>query len=284
MNKVIKRLLVFFIGVPLVIAVVSLPFCKHILLNILTIISAGIAANEFYNMASTKYKLFPRFVIILLTAALPILTYIFVLFDFDFSYLMWFLVLEIFAFMGAESLIAKTFEESVTKISLTTLILFYCGYMLSFIIRMSAIPENTSIYLYLYFILVFMTDSGAWFFGVLFGKSTRGFFKASPNKSLVGFFGGILTAIASGIVFKFIFPEIFFGSIWKIILISFITALGAIVGDLIESVFKRSLDVKDSGNIIPGRGGLLDCLDSLILGAPIFYIGIHFFYLSIAIQ
>ena len=125
-----------------------------------------------------------------------------------------------------------------------------------------------------------MTDSGAWFFGVLFGKSTRGFFKASPNKSLVGFFGGIITAIACGILFKFIFPTVFFGSIWKIVLVSFTTALAAIIGDLIESVFKRSLGVKDSGTIIPGRGGLLDCLDSLILGAPIFYIGIHFLYLT----
>ena len=193
--------------------------------------------------------------------------------------LIWLLVFEIFIFMGAESIFSKDFEDSAVKISITTLIIFYCGYMLTFITRMTSIEQNASIFLYLYFILVFMTDSGAWFFGVLFGKSTRGVFKASPNKSIVGFFGGIITAIACGILFKFIFPDIFFGSVWKIVIVSFTTALGAIIGDLIESVFKRSFGVKDSGNIIPGRGGLLDCLDSLILGAPIFYIGIHFLYL-----
>ncbi len=279
MNKILKRLLVFFIGVPLVILIVSLSYLNHIAMNILSIAAAAIAANEFYNMASLKVKLFPRAAIIIATALLPLITYFSILFNVDLSYLIWFLILELFAFMGIESLVADNFEDSVIKIGITFLILFYCGFMLTFITRMTSIPEHATIFLYLYFILVFMTDSGAWFFGVLFGKTTRGFFKASPNKSLVGFFGGIITAIACGILFKFIFPEIFFGSIWKIVIVSFVTALGAIVGDLIESVFKRSFGVKDSGSIIPGRGGLLDCLDSLILGAPVFYIGIHFLYL-----
>ena len=279
MNKILKRLLVFFIGVPLVILIVSLSYLNHIAMNILGIAAAAIAANEFYNMASLKVKLFPRAAIIIATALLPLITYFSILFNVDLSYLIWFLILELFAFMGIESLVADNFEDSVIKIGITFLILFYCGFMLTFITRMTSIPEHATIFLYLYFILVFMTDSGAWFFGVLFGKTTRVFFKDSPNKSLVGFFGGIITAIACGILFKFIFPEIFFGSIWKIVIVSFVTALGAIVGDLIESVFKRSFGVKDSGSIIPGRGGLLDCLDSLILGAPVFYIGIHFLYL-----
>ena len=279
MNKVGQRLLVFFIGLPLVIAVTTLSYYNHIALNMITIFCSAFAAHEFYNMAKLKFKMFPKTPVIILTAALPFLAYNSILVNMDFANLSWFLVLEIFAFMGAESLISKDFQDSVIKIAITVLILFYCGFMLTFIIRMTAIKENTSIFLYLYFILVFMTDSGAWFFGVLFGKSTRGFFKASPNKSLVGFFGGIITAIACGILFKFIFPTIFFGSIWKIVLVSFATSLAAIIGDLIESVFKRSLGVKDSGTLIPGRGGLLDCLDSLILGAPIYYIGIHFLYL-----
>ena len=279
MNKVAKRLLVFFIGLPLVIAVTTLSYYNHIVLNIVAIFCSAFAAHEFYNMAKPKYKMFPKTTVIIFTAALPFLAYNFILIEMDFSNLAWFLVIEIFAFMGAESIFSKSFEDSITKIAITILILFYCGFMITFIIRMTAIKENASIFLYLYFILIFMTDSGAWFFGVLFGKSTRGFFKASPNKSLVGFFGGIITAIACGILFKFIFPTIFFGSIWKIVLVSFTTALAAIIGDLIESVFKRSLEVKDSGTLIPGRGGLLDCLDSLILGAPVYYIGIHFLYL-----
>ena len=267
MNKVAQRLLVFFIGVPFIIGIVTLSYYNHIALNMLAIFCSAFAAHEFYNMAKLKFKMFPKTAVIIFTAALPFLAYNSILVDMDFSNLSWFLVLEIFTFMGAESLISKDFTESVTKIAITVLILFYCGYMITFIIHLTAIKENASIFLYLYFILVFMTDSGAWFFGVLFGKSTR------------GFFGGIITAIACGILFKLIFPTVFFGSIWKIVLVSFGTSLAAIIGDLIESVFKRSLGVKDSGTLIPGRGGLLDCLDSLILGAPVYYIGIHFLYL-----
>ncbi|MBR6340868.1 MAG: phosphatidate cytidylyltransferase [Treponema sp.] len=279
MNKVAKRLLVFFIGVPLVIGVVSLFYYNYIALNILTVVASAFGANEFYNMASKKVKLFPKTLVIILTAALPFLAYNFILLELDLSNLSWFLVIEIFIFMGAEALFSKSFENSLLKISITVLIIFYTGFMLTFITRLTSIKENATVFIYLYCILVFMCDSGAWFFGVLFGKSTRGIFTASPNKSLIGFFGGILTSIASGIAFKFIFPQIFFGSIWKIVIVAFGTALAAIIGDLIESVFKRSCEVKDSGNLIPGRGGALDCLDSLILGAPIYYIGIHFLYL-----
>ena len=279
MNKVAQRLLVFFIGVPAVIAIVSLSQFNYIALNIIVTVASAFAANEFYNMAKNKYKLFPKTAIIIFTALQPFFAYNFILIDMDFANLIWIMVLEIFLFMGAESLFSKNFDFSLEKISTTLLIMFYCGYMMTFLTRLTSLKENATIFIYLYFILVFMCDSGAWFFGVLFGKSTRGFFKASPNKSLVGFFGGIITAIACGILFKFIFPTIFFGSIWKIIIVSIATSLAAIIGDLIESVFKRSLGVKDSGNIIPGRGGLLDCLDSLILGAPVYYIGIHFLYL-----
>lgn len=281
MNKVAKRLLVFFIGVPIVIAIVSLYYYNYIALNIVVVSASALAANEFYNMAKLKFKLFPKTAVIILTAALPFLAYNFILTDMDFANLIWFLVIEIFTFMAAESILAKSFDFSLEKIAVTVLIIFYCGYMPTFITRLTALKENATVLIYLYFILVFMCDSGAWFFGVLFGKSTRGIFAASPNKSLVGFFGGILTSIACGIVFKLIFPFIFFGPYWKMILTGFVTAIAAIIGDLIESVFKRSCGVKDSGIIIPGRGGLLDCLDSLLLGAPVYYIIIHFLYLTV---
>lgn len=280
MNKVAKRLLVFFIGLPIVIGVVSLYYYNFIALNIVAVVTSGLAANEFYRMASNKFKLFPKTIVIILTAALPFLAYNFILIELDFANLIWFMTLEIFLFMGAESLFAKDFENSLSKIAITLLIIFYCGYMVTFITRLTSIKENATIFIYLYFILVFMCDSGAWFFGVLFGKSTRGFFKSSPNKSLTGFFGGIITSIACGLLFKFLFPAVFFGPFWKTIIVSAATALAAIIGDLIESVFKRSCEVKDSGNLIPGRGGILDCIDSLLLGAPVYYICIHCLYLT----
>ncbi len=279
MNKVAKRLLVFFIGLPIVIGLVTLSQYNFIALNIVLVVASALAANEFYNMAKLKFELFPKTAVLIFTALLPFLAYNFILIEMDFSSLIWILALEIFIFMGAESILKKDFTNSLSKIAVTTLLIFYCGYMITFLIRLTSIKENATIFIILYFILVFMCDSGAWFFGILFGKSTRGVFAASPNKSLVGFLGGIITCLACSLLFKFLFPDVFYGPFWKIMIVAFFTSLAAIIGDLIESVFKRSCGVKDSGNLIPGRGGILDCLDSLILGAPVYYISIYFLYL-----
>ena len=128
-------------------------------------------------------------------------------------------------------------------------------------------------------LFVFICDSLAWFFGVLFGKSTRGYVAASPNKSLVGFIGGISCSIIEGFLFKCIFPEKIPFSYIEIFILGFLTAIASIIGDLIESVFKRSSGVKDSGNIIPGRGGVLDSIDSIVIAVPVFYICQYFFNL-----
>ena len=83
--------------------------------------------------------------------------------------------------------------------------------------------------------------------------------------------GGIIGSIASGILCAFVWPEIFSRPLWKIIVLGFTVAIAAILGDLAESVFKRSAKEKDSGNIIPGRGGALDSVDSVLMSAPLFY-------------
>ena len=90
--------------------------------------------------------------------------------------------------------------------------------------------------------------------------------------------GGYAGAIAVGVVAKILFPEVFVGGYVKIIALGFMTATAAIVGDIIESVFKRSAGIKDSGHVIPGRGGVLDSVDSILLAAPVFYIICDFLY------
>ena len=142
---------------------------------------------------------------------------------------------------------------------------------------MTLLPDSKYI-VSLFLIFVFMCDSFAWFFGILFGKSTRGYVAASPNKSLVGFIGGIIGSIACGFAFKYFFPEVMTVSNLNLFILGFVTSVAAIIGDLIESVFKRSCDVKDSGSLIPGRGGVLDSIDSVVIAAPIFYIGYNFLF------
>ena len=113
MNKVTKRLLVFFIGIPIVIGIVSLYYYNYIAMNILAVVASAFGANEFFNMASKKVKMFPKTLVIIFTAALPFLAYNFILLDLDLSNLTWVMVIEIFVFMGAEALFSKSFEESI---------------------------------------------------------------------------------------------------------------------------------------------------------------------------
>ena len=104
------------------------------------------------------------------------------------------------------------------------------------------------------------------------GKSNRGIFKASPNKSVAGFIGGLIGAVAGAVISKLIWPEILGNNYIFIAILCVICWLTSVTGDLAESVIKRSAGEKDSGHIIPGRGGILDSIDSIIMTAPFFFI------------
>ncbi|MCR6585084.1 phosphatidate cytidylyltransferase [Campylobacter insulaenigrae] len=108
--------------------------------------------------------------------------------------------------------------------------------------------------------IVVACDSGAYFIGKLIGE--RAFSPTSPNKTLEGVVGGIVCAGVIGTIigtFEF--------SVIKSIYISLIVAIFAVIGDLLESYFKRQAGIKDSGNIIPGHGGILDRIDAVIIAA-----------------
>lgn len=277
MNKTGKRLLTFFIGIPIVLAIVYVDYLNHLPLQIVIGVFSILAANEFYTMLQPKVALFSKPVVLILSAILPYISYLFILADMSLELTPWFFICECILLMALECFRAKTFEKSASKVSYSCLIIFYCGLLMTFLSRLTVL-ENSRYIISLFLILVFICDSLAWFFGILFGKGSRGYVAASPNKSIVGFVGGIISSIASGVLFKVLFPQIITTSYLNIILIGFFTAIASIVGDLIESVFKRSCDVKDSGNLIPGRGGVLDSIDSILISAPIFYICYHFLF------
>ncbi len=277
MNNTTQRLLTFFIGIPLIVSFIILDFYNHLLLNVFVCSCSIIGASEFYNMASKKTKMFPKPLILLMTGLIPILTYIFQYYKLKFDIILWIFTIFTILLMGIECFTAKTFENSLMKVSVSALILFYCGFLVSFVNRISY-TNNSTFYLILYFLLVFLCDSAAWLFGILFGKNNRGFIAASPKKSIVGFVGGILASMGTAVLAKVFFPEIMNVNYGITILLGGITALSAIIGDLIESVFKRSCDTKDSGKLIPGRGGILDCMDSLVIAAPVYYILLFFLF------
>ena len=142
------------------------------------------------------------------------------------------------------------------------------------------IPNYSGRYLVLYMILVTkFGDIGAYFTGTISNKVTKGKNHPivpviSPKKSWEGTIGGCLLSIVVSIVLvEFILVDQIgsFIGFWQAIIIGFVLFVGGFTGDLVESSLKRTTGVKDSGNILPGMGGVLDVLDSLLLNAPIFY-------------
>lgn len=119
--------------------------------------------------------------------------------------------------------------------------------------------------LMLMFILIWLNDTGAFVFGSMFGKN-RLFPSVSPKKSWEGFFGGLIFTVGASIAACFIFPHWFHRLLpwgaWA--LYGVVVSVMSTWGDLVESLFKRCLGIKDSGKILPGHGGILDRIDSLL--------------------
>ena len=119
---------------------------------------------------------------------------------------------------------------------------------------------------FILFVLIWSSDSFAYFFGRLFGKHKMAP-KISPKKTWEGFIGGVICTLILGFFIEQYLPEM--RGNWLII--GFLVSIFAPLGDLVESQLKRTFGVKDSGNIIPGHGGVLDRLDSFIICAPVIY-------------
>jgi len=109
-------------------------------------------------------------------------------------------------------------------------------------------------------VVVAMTDVGAYAFGKSMGKTS--FSETSPNKTIEGVIGGVFIATLSGM-----FAGLAIVDLKISIIISFVVALSSIFGDLFESSLKRKADVKDSGDLLPGHGGVLDRIDGYLFGA-----------------
>lgn len=120
---------------------------------------------------------------------------------------------------------------------------------------------------FLLFVLIWSSDSFAFFTGRLFGKHKMAP-KISPKKTWEGFVGGVIFTLILGYFIEQKFPEL--RGNW--IIVGFLVSVFAPIGDLVESQLKRTFGVKDSGNIIPGHGGVLDRLDSFIIAAPVVYL------------
>ncbi|KRM18807.1 phosphatidate cytidylyltransferase [Ligilactobacillus hayakitensis DSM 18933 = JCM 14209] len=120
------------------------------------------------------------------------------------------------------------------------------------------------------FLITWITDSGAYLFGRKFGKHKLAP-NVSPNKTWEGSIGGTLSAVVIVGIYVFYNQTLFNYSMIEMLGLTLLFSIGAQFGDLIESAFKRYYEVKDSGKILPGHGGILDRFDSILLVLPLMH-------------
>lgn len=156
-------------------------------------------------------------------------------------------------------------EAPLLSIACTIIIPFYIALPFSFL---HYLAFYSGIYDYslliAFFMLIWANDSGAYLVGVNFGR-TKLFERISPKKSWEGTIGGFVTTLLISWLISFYINSLSLGN-WLII--GVIVSVMGTLGDLVESMLKRSVNVKDSGSILPGHGGILDRFDAVIFAAP----------------
>jgi len=281
MGKIIKRLLVFFIGVPAFVFLINyLPYIRHISFNVVVIIFSILGTVEFAAILGKKQLRVSKAEAVIFGALMPVAFTLNVCFDFP----EWIIPLLLMVFASWVIVTLAFTNHANMDIVINRLagcfsVLIYPGLFMSWLIKMSVWEISGAILLYMLF--SFSNDSAAWLAGSLLGAKNKGIFAASPNKSIAGYIGGITGAVLIAILASYFTPSVFNGNVnlVKVIILGVITAIFGNIGDLAESAIKRSADVKDSGNLMLGRGGILDSIDSIALAAPVYYLLFNLFFI-----
>ena len=168
---------------------------------------------------------------------------------------------------------SRSNTTGLAAISTTLFGLMYVPWLLNFIQKINFFPGVDGHYYLLYFVLITkFSDTGAYATGSLIGRHKM-IPRISPGKTWEGFGGAIFASTAASLVFVYCLGSRMAGMNWEhAIILGIVLSVTAVVGDLIESLFKREAGVKDSGKFFPGIGGILDLLDSLLFNAPIMYL------------
>lgn len=194
--------------------------------------------------------------------------------DFETSFLILFVL-----GLCVRQFVAKNNSAGILTIATTLFGLMYVPYLLNFIQKISFFPfapgspADAGKYFLLYFILVTkFSDMGAYAVGSLIGKHKM-IPRISPGKTWEGFGGAIVVTTGASLAFVHFFGAKMPGMNYlHATILGVVLSMSAVIGDLIESLFKREAGVKDSGKLFPGIGGILDLLDSLLFNAPLMYL------------
>lgn len=275
----VRTTLLFFTVPFFYILIFVLPYHNHLVFNLCTVAATIAGALEVENLFRKKGIPISRFIFSFLSGTLLLATYLEIAGIIERSwYTAWFIIVVSLVLLRAAWIRNRSDIQSLLQlVSSSLFILIYPALFTSFIVKLSSL-EYPSIALLFFFSLVFGNDIMAYLAGKFLGKKSRLKLLISPNKTGIGFIAGFICSIAVAVLFKFLFPHILTFSTFTAGLFGAVMGAAVILGDLVESALKRSAHIKDSSSIIPGRGGMLDSLDSMIISAPIFYFVLNFIF------
>lgn len=189
----------------------------------------------------------------------------------DISYRYYFLIFPAVSCVYMIKLYKKFERKPFTNIAYTFLGIFYVAVPFA-LLNIATFENNRYDYQIIFgcLFILWASDSGAYFAGTLFGKRKL-FERISPKKSWEGFVGGAILAFSFAYGLPYFFSAIGHEPTirsWQWIVIGLIIIIGGTFGDLVESLLKRSIEIKDSGTSLPGHGGFLDRFDGLLISAP----------------
>jgi phosphatidate cytidylyltransferase len=181
---------------------------------------------------------------------------------------------------GLYQLVKNKFNFAIENLSVFLFGLIYVAVFFSFLILIREFPKESGmdynlggLWVIFIFFCLWLSDTLAYFIGTPFGKH-KILSEVSPQKSWEGSMGGMAGSILTAIFSKLIFlKEV---PLFHLLILSILVSIFGQLGDFVESSFKRSANLKDSSNIIPGHGGILDRFDSLLFTAPLVYFYLRF--------
>jgi phosphatidate cytidylyltransferase len=160
-------------------------------------------------------------------------------------------------------------EQALPSSAIAVLATLYVGMLGGSLIRLHDDFADGAKLVFFLLLVVWLGDTGAYYFGRTFGKHKLSP-RISPKKTVEGLIGGVIFAVATAVIIHFTFFKNF--PLLHAIIAGVILSIAGVIGDLAESMWKRSADVKDSGTLIPGHGGFLDRFDSIFYTTPILYV------------
>lgn len=303
MTNLQKRLILTLGTVPLVIASMFLPQDTHIFLILaIGILIVGMGSYEINNLIYQKGIKVRRWFIPLVNSVIFVFSYFYINNFFNvrsfkqLPIIFIFLIIGVISFVYARDVFRTDLTKSFEKMSYTLFGILYIGipaFLLPCMFNIDFNPSNPVPFFYninstgtltgslltLYFLCcVWTNDIFAYVFGMAFGKKNKIGLAASPNKSWAGYIGGFISSYIFIIAFYFLFRNMLQFETWVYFVFPGISGIVSPIGDLVESVFKRSANVKDSGTVILGRGGILDSVDTILYVYPIFFILIELYF------